>query len=206
MIKNIVSDLGNVLVTFRPAEFLESLKYSEIKRKTILAEIFGSNEWILLDKGDLTTKEAIELISERSSLTKAEIVEIFNRRFEILVPMGDNVKILPALKEQGFKLYFLSNFPVDLWEMAKERMEDVYSFLKYFDGGLISGEARCSKPDPHIYKLLLEKYSLRAEECLYIDDMEINVKTAEMIGMSGLTTFGSHELGELLRRTLHIAL
>lgn len=202
MIRNVIFDLGNVLVSFRPAEYLENQRYPEEKKKTILAEIFGSQEWLLLDNGDLTTAEAIELISKRSSLERAEIIEIFNNRFNILISIPGNLKILPELKKQGFRLYFLSNFPVDLWEMVNERLENEYSFFRYFDGGIISGEARYSKPDPRIYELLLEKYSLRAEECFYIDDIEVNVKAAESLGMRGITTYGSHDISELINTVI----
>jgi putative hydrolase of the HAD superfamily len=202
MIKNVIFDLGNVLVSFRPAEYLETQNYTEEKKKIILAEIFGSPEWLMLDNGDLTTREAISLIAGRSSLKRAEIDEIFDKRFEILVPINPNLKILPELKKQGLKLYYLSNFPLDLWEMVKERMEEEYGFFRYFDGGIISGEARFSKPDPQIYKLLLEKYSLNADECFYIDDIEINVRAAEKTGMTGLSTDGTHDLFELLKKTI----
>lgn len=202
MIKNVIFDLGNVLVSFRPAEYLTSQNYSESKKKIILSEIFGSLEWLMLDNGDLTTEDTIDLISKRSSLERHEIVEIFKNRFDILVPIPGNLKILPELKKQGFSLYYLSNFPVDLWEMVKIRMEKEFSFFKYFDGGIISGEARYSKPDPRIYQLLLEKFSLKADECFYIDDIEVNVKAAEAVGMKGMTTYGTHELFEMVKKNL----
>src|SRR5512133_2042801 len=106
MIKNVVFDLGNVLVSFRPSEYLTSQNYPVSKKKVILEEIFSSPEWLLLDNGDLTTPEAIELISKRSSLERHEIDEIFNNRFDILFPLPANLKILPELKKQGFRLYY----------------------------------------------------------------------------------------------------
>ena len=71
-----------------------------------------------------------------------------------------------------------------------EEVKTGYYFFKYFDGGVISAEAKASKPDPRIYNILLDKYSLIPEECLFIDDLEVNVKAAEETGMKGLVTHG----------------
>jgi len=186
MIKNIVFDLGNVLVSFKPAEYFDKKNYPPNIKETILADIFASKEWLMLDNGDISTREAIEGISIRSTLNKEEITHIFNLRSDLIFPIDQNVKVLPELKKKGFRLYFLSNFPMDIFEEVKTG----YYFFKYFDGGVISAEAKVSKPDSRIYRILLDKYSLIPEECLFVDDLEINVKAAEETGMKGLVTFG----------------
>jgi putative hydrolase of the HAD superfamily len=187
MIKNIVFDLGNVLISFKPAEYFEKNNYPQAIKATILADIFGSREWLMLDNGEISTQEAIEAISSRSSLKKEEIVHIFNLRTDLMFPLDPNVRILPGLKKRGFKLYYLSNFPSDIFEEVKSG----YYFFKHFDGGLISAEAKYSKPDRRIYEILTERYSLIPEECLFIDDLEINVMSAKAVGMKGLFTNGS---------------
>ena len=198
MIKNIVFDLGNVLINFRPSEFFDKKNYPENIKATILSDIFFSKEWAMLDNGEISTTEAIDAIALKSSLKKEEIAHIFNLRAELMFPLDTNVKLLPELKKRGFRLYFLSNFPIDLFEEFKAG----YYFFKYFDGGIISSEVKFSKPDSRIYEILLEKYSLIPEECLYIDDLEINVKAAEFAGMKGLVTFGSPEISNELEKAL----
>jgi len=198
MIKNIVFDLGNVLISFRPSEYLDKKDYPENIKAKILSDIFASNEWLMLDNGEINTRQAIKSIASKSSLNKDEIAHIFNLRNEIIFPLDQNVRLLPGLKEQGFKLYFLSNFPLDLFEEVKTG----YYFFKYFDGGVISSEAKVSKPDKRIYEILLEKYSLAADECLFIDDIEINVKSAELIGMKGLVTFGETGISAAIAKAL----
>lgn len=198
MIKNIVFDLGNVLISFRPSEFFDKKNYPENIKATILSDIFGSKEWAMLDKGEINTTEAIEAIALKSSLKKEEIAHVFNLRTELMFPLVPNVKLLPELKKRGFRLYFLSNFPMDIFEEIKTG----YYFFKYFDGGIISSEAKFSKPDSRIYEILLEKYSLIPKECLYIDDLKINVKAAEAAGMKGLVTFGSLEVYKELEKAL----
>lgn len=195
MIKNVVFDLGNVLISFKPSEFLDNLKYQDPLKQTILKDIFGSRHWLALDNGDLTTEETIEGVISESTLEKDVILEIFKRRGEILIPINSNLKLLPTLKKQGFRLYYLSNFPLDLWKQIRNGSHLYnYDFFSHFDGGLISAEARCSKPDPRIYTMLLDKYSLDPAECLFLDDMEVNVRGAESAGMKGMVTFGSHEI------------
>ncbi len=205
MIKNVVFDLGNVLISFRPSEFIDKCRYPEPVKSVILSDIFHSSYWMMLDNGDLTTEEAVEGIKGISSLEKAIIDEIFERRIEILIPIPSNIRLLPELKKQGYRLFYLSNFPNDLWLQVRNgpRSKD-YDFFKYFEGGLISAEARSSKPDPQIYNTLLEKYSLNPEECFYIDDIEVNVRSAVEKGMKGLTTFESHEIYEEVKRILGV--
>ena len=116
MIRNLIFDLGNVLISFKPSEFLKRKEYPENKINTILSDIFNGKEWAMLDNGDISTEEAIRSISGRSSLNMAETELIFNMRKEILYPIDDNVRLLPFLKKEGFGLYYLSNFLADLFE------------------------------------------------------------------------------------------
>ena len=111
MITNIIFDLGNVLLSWKPGEYLEKSGYDKDTVRKILNDIFISPEWLGLDNGDLTQEEAIEKISSRSSLEKDFISSLFNLRTKIIFPLTDNINLLPELKRKGFKLYFLSNFP-----------------------------------------------------------------------------------------------
>jgi putative hydrolase of the HAD superfamily len=198
MIKNIIFDLGNVLISFRPSEFFDTKGYPETIKSKILSDIFGSKEWLKLDNGEISTPEAIDAMSLKSSLKREEIAHIFHLRTEIMFPLDQNVRLLPELKKQGFRLYFLSNFPIDIFEEIKTG----YYFFRYFDGGVISSEVKFSKPDRRIYEILLEKYFLTAEESLFIDDIEINVRAAEASGMKGLITYGSEEISKELAAVL----
>ena len=198
MIRNIIFDLGNVLISFRPSEYLDKKEYSGTLKAKILSDIFHAREWLELDNGDITISEAIESIAERSSLTREEIAQIFNLRSDIMVPLDLNVNLLPELKKRGYSLYYLSNFPIDIFPEIKS----TYNFFSYFDGGVISAEVRHSKPERRIYEILLEKYSLKAEESLFIDDLEENVKTAKAIGMSTIFTQGSKEISGEVNRVL----
>jgi haloacid dehalogenase superfamily, subfamily IA, variant 3 with third motif having DD or ED len=192
MIRNIIFDLGNVLISFRPEEYLIKNNYPEAKRKIIHSDIFGSNEWLLLDNGDISTPEAIDSIAGKSSLRRQEIALIFNKRTEIMSAVDNNTKLVPGLKKVGYRLYYLSNFPADIFDEVKRS----YPFFKYFDGGIISAIVRYSKPNPEIFRLLLEKYGLNPSECFFIDDHEENILVAESIGMKGFCTSGSTNISD----------
>jgi putative hydrolase of the HAD superfamily len=200
MIRNIIFDLGNVLISFRPEEFLDINGYQENTKKAIINEIFKSREWQMLDNGDITTKDAIEGIAAKSSLKTEEIASVFNLRTKIMFPLTENTKLLPALRKHGFKLYYLSNFPDDIFDEVYKK----YDFFNYFSGGIISARVNASKPDLKIFRILLEKYSLSADESLFIDDSELNVKAAESFGMKAMHIQVPVDLREKIEKVLGI--
>jgi len=202
MIKNIIFDLGNVLISFIPSEYLKKRNYPSNIRNTIINDIFRSEEWKKLDNGDITVPEAIDSIALKSALNREEIALVFNFRTDIMFPLDDNVRLLPGLKKHGLRLFYLSNFPLDSFEEVKYD----YYFFRYFDGGIISAEVKLSKPDIRIYMHILNKYDLKPEECIYIDDIEENVVAAEKTGMLGLLTNGSVKIAAELGKVLNINL
>jgi FMN phosphatase YigB (HAD superfamily) len=201
MINNIVFDLGNVLISFKPDEYLKKISYPEEISKIILKDIFCSNEWQMLDEGSISITEAITSIALKSFLKRDEIIQIFNLRREIFTPLEKNVRIIPKLKEMGFRLYYLSNFPSDMFYKVKADN----SFFGYFDGGIISSEVRLLKPDVRIFNLLVKKLSLNPQDCLFIDDIKENILTAESIGMQGFHTSGSQDIAKDVFRKLGIS-
>lgn len=200
MIKNIVFDLGNVLISFKPEEFLDKAGYTNEAKKVIIRDIFKSNEWLMLDNGDISTTNAIERISEKSSLKTEEIASVFNFRTKIMYPIASNTKLLPGLKKHGFKLYYLSNFPDDLFDEVYNQ----YDFFKFFHGGIISSRVNASKPNKKIFEIFLDKYSLLASESLYIDDSEPNIRSAESLGMTGLFLPDPQDLLKKIRLILDL--
>lgn len=198
MIKNIIFDLGNVLLNWKPAEYLEKQNYSKLKKELILNDIFKSNEWLQLDNGDITTAEAIANIDLKSSLKRDEIDHIFKKRLDILYPLTENIKLLPLLKKKGFQLYYLSNFPLDLFE----EVQRIHDFFNYFDGGIISAKVKLSKPDIQIYKTLLDKYKILSKESLFIDDLLVNVLGARKLGIVSIHLEEPEKLPEYFKNII----
>jgi HAD superfamily hydrolase (TIGR01509 family) len=196
MIKNIVFDLGNVLLSWDPGEFLLKTGYDDETARHILNTVFRSQTWFSLDNGDISKEEAIEIMATASSLKRDEIASLFDLCTEIIFPISQNVKLLPELKKRGFNLYYLSNYPLEFFNETKK----LHDFFNYFDGGIISAEVRKSKPDPEIYKAFLDICQLNPAECLYIDDLEVNVGAAEASGMKVIHFNNSESLELILIR------
>jgi len=202
MIKAIIFDLGNVLINWKPAEFLRNTGYKEPEISLILNDIFYSQEWLKLDNGDITTQQAIKIIASKSVLPESKIRGIFDLRLKIISPIHYNTKILPELKKTGYSLYYLSNFPDDIFDEVRNK----YDFFKYFDGGEISARLNASKPDTRIFKIFLEKYTLNPDECLFIDDSDINAGSAEKLGIKAIHLERPDVLKVKLENSLNIKL
>lgn len=194
MYKNIIFDLGNVLLSFNPKEYLKS-KIEENRIERVFKEIFLSDEWIKLDEGTITEVEAIENISIRNEDYREDIKKAFENWYDILIPIDDTVNILKRLKEKGYKLYYLSNFH----DIAFKKMKEKYDFFNLFDGGVVSYEDKLLKPDERIYKTILNRYNLIAEESIFIDDTKINVKAAKEANIEGLVFENTNKLKEDLK-------
>jgi putative hydrolase of the HAD superfamily len=200
MISTIIFDLGNVLISWKPAEYFENNGYEKTRLETILNEVFHSPEWLMLDNGDLSLREAVDRIAAKSSLKKEEIRAIFDLRTKIIFPLHFNTKLLNGLKKHGFRLYFLSNFPDDIFDEIYHK----YDFFRQFDGGEISARVNASKPDERIFRILMEKHSLDAAGCLFIDDSHKNTVSAELLGMKAIHLEEPGMLREKLEAVLGI--
>ena len=159
MYKNIIFDLGNVLLDFNPREYLKS-KISDEKLEEVFKAIFSSEEWVMLDRGTITEKEAINNIINRNSTYINEINLAFDNWYDLLKPIEETVEILMSLKENGYKIYYLSNFH----ELAFGEVTKKNKFFELFDGGVVSYVEKLIKPEEDIYKLILERYKLNPNE------------------------------------------
>lgn len=195
MIKNIVFDIGKVLLEFEPLKYLNEKFDDSLIAERLHSGIFCSSEWIDLDKGVLTDEEAIEIFSDRHSDLKQYIAEIMKDWSNILVPIDGTVDILKTLKSKGYKIYLLSNFH----STAFQKIYEKYSFFKLSDGMIVSSKVNLLKPDREIYELLINSFSLKPEESLFIDDTLVNVKSAESLGFNVVCFQNSDKLNKELK-------
>jgi FMN phosphatase YigB (HAD superfamily) len=180
MIKNIIFDIGNVLLEFKPLDYLKRTFNDDDIEKLLYKEIFLGEEWLHLDRGILTQDEVINVISLKNPKNEVHIKKCMDNWIDILTPIEGTVKILSELKENGYKLYLLSNFHCLAFETVYSR----YDFFKYFDGGIISYKENLLKPESEIYSKLLDTYNLNGEECLFIDDTLVNIEAASRLGIN----------------------
>lgn len=179
--KNIIFDIGNVLLSFQPEEFL-SQYYDEDIMGDLMTIIFCSQEWIELDLGTMLIDEVIDKLTLSHPHYHEDITFVLKNWTQMLQPIQENIKIAYQLKEKGYSLYLLSNFHIE----AIQQMFDQYDFFHIFDGQVISGFEHIVKPDLQIYKTLLERYHLEAQESLFIDDILSYTNAAELVGIQGL--------------------
>jgi len=179
MIKNIIFDIGNVLLEFKPIDYLKRTFNDDKIEKLLYKEIFQSQEWIHLDRGILTQEQAVKIISLRNPDIEIHIKKCMDNWIDILTPIEGTVKIMNDLKEKGYNLYLLSNFH----SLAFETICSKYDFFKKFDGGIISYKENLLKPEAEIYTKLLDTYNLKADECLFIDDTIVNIEAADRLGI-----------------------
>lgn len=182
MIKNIIFDIGNVLLEFKPLDYLKNTFNDSNLEKLLYKEVFQCEEWLHLDRGTLTQDEVIKIISSRNPDHEVPIKICMDNWINILAPIEGTVKLLSELKEKGYKLYLLSNFH----SLAFQTVYSKYDFFKSFDGGIISYKENLLKPENEIYTKLLDTYNLNAEECLFIDDTLVNIEAADKLGIKTL--------------------
>lgn len=190
MIKNIVFDFGGVLVDWNPHYLFDSYLGSNDKADWFLSNIC-THTWIRqMDAGKTFDKGVEELAAQYPDWADA-IYTYRNRWREMisgLIPgMEDYVK---QLKHEGYHVYGLSNWVKETFDIV----EHEFSVFQELEGMVISGREGVIKPFPEIYQLLLTRYQLKADECVFIDDVLENVEGARAIGMQGILFRGLDDL------------
>lgn len=174
--------MGRVLVEFYPEDFLtkEGITDKE-ERELLLREIFHHEDWTNMDAGIMTEQEmydeAVKRIPEHLHQTAHNLIFDWN---DPIIPVKGMEDFVRECKEKGYGIYLLSNASV---------AQPVYWLRipghQYFDGTVVSALEKVMKPDVRIYQILLDRYGLKAEECLFIDDVQRNIAGAEKAGIRG---------------------
>lgn len=198
MIRNIVFDMGQVLIRFDRDYFIERLGITGEDKALLKRQVFLSLEWARMDRGSMTDAEAAQSVCKRlpehlhDAATK--LVGMWDRP---ILPVEGMYELVQELKENGYGIYLLSN--------ASLRQHDYWPRIeasRFFDGTLVSADEGVVKPQPEIYRLLLERFHLKAEECFFIDDVPANIEGAFYCGIPGTVFHGDTGL---LRQALRSA-
>ncbi|KLI14301.1 haloacid dehalogenase [Brachyspira hyodysenteriae] len=183
MIKNIVSDIGNVLYEFNVNEFMN--KYiDEEDREKFFQNSFSNKNWHLMDKGDLDFNDARKLFIDMNPKYQKIIDELFDTSLTLCLNKNhNNISLLKEYKNKGYDIYYLSNMPSETFEALRKETD-------FFDdtciGGVVSAHIKMIKPNKDIYEYFLNKFDLKADECLFIDDNINNVNAALDIGIKAV--------------------
>ncbi len=188
--KAVVFDLGGVLIDWDPRYLYRKLLADEAAVEEFLATVC-TPEWNAeLDRGRPFAEGVAELV-ERYPVHAAAITAYHERWSEMLGgDIGGSVELLAELRATGVPLYALTNWSAETFGIARERFE----FLSWFDGVLVSGEERMIKPDPAIFRLLLDRFGLDPQATLYVDDSPANVAAAGDLGFDAVRFTGPEQL------------
>ena len=199
MIRNMVFDIGNVLMDFRWKEYIRSLfGEDETLIQTINQGIWHNGCWAAMDKGEMDGAATLRSAVAFAPQYEKEIKLTLDRVALAFHKFGYAVPWLKELKRMGLNVYYLSNYSA--FSIAAN--PDVLNFIPYMDGGVFSFEVKAVKPDPEIYRCLCDKYDLKPEECLFTDDVPANVKGAQACGFQGIVFEGYEKTYPVIMKAL----
>lgn len=185
MIRNVIFDMGGVLILWDPARIIQRLGLPAEDGELLRREVFANAEWVSLDRGTLSESEALEIFRARlpERLHAAAERCVFWWKEE-LWPVPGMAELIGELDGLGYGIYLLSN--------ATSALHTYFPRIpgsEHFRGGLVSADWKLLKPQPEIYEKLFSECALRREECFFIDDAAPNVEGARRIGLPGTVFF-----------------
>ena len=178
MIKTVIFDIGNVLADFAWEPFYRSFGFEEEVFMKLAKATVKSPEWNEFDRGAWSTEEIIEAFIANDPDVEKEIRLVFQNLKGIVTKRDYAIQWIKHLKAEGLQVLYLSNFA----EITKEHCKDALDFMPYTDGGIMSYEVKLVKPDAAIYEALIEKYDLKPQECVFVDDTYPNIEAAVKLG------------------------
>jgi 2-haloacid dehalogenase len=179
-VTTVVFDIGNVLIEWDPRHLYRRIFATSEEMERFLATVCTSAWNLDLDRGKSFSEGVAELVDRFPH--HEEAIRAFDLRWDEMVPglVEGTLALMGRLEARGVPLYAITNFSAEKFEVARRR----FPFLDRFRGVVVSAHERRVKPDRRIFEILLERYGLRAEECLFIDDSAANVAGARAVGMS----------------------
>lgn len=198
MIKNIIFDMGNVLIEFKPELFLKRMGIvDENERNIIINNSVETQYWTDYDLGKTTIKKLTDkCLKKIPDHLKSDARELIRNWHAYAKPVEGMPELVLSLKRKEYKLYVLSNAGYNQPSYLK-------NFPYYsFDGKVVSAFYRSSKPNKKIYEILLKKYNLNKAECLFIDDIQENVNGANKAGIKAILFKDTETLKKQLEELL----
>jgi len=201
MIKNIVFDMGNVLIDYQPARLVAKLFTDSDKRALILNEVFQSPGWKELDRGNITFEDHYQNLVSRLPKYSEEIAWLIDNWHTDQPLIPGIYDLLKRLRAKSYNLFLLSNASKRFFTYAPEM-----GIFNLFKGISISAELNLLKPEKEIYDRFCQIYGLNPIECLFIDDQEENVTAAIKAGWHAVRFLNVNALHLDLERILNIHL
>jgi 2-haloacid dehalogenase len=186
----VVFDIGGVLLDWNPRHLYRKLFADQAEMEWFLAEVCSPAWHAPHDRGVSTAASCAELASRHPELS--ELIWAWSRRSEEMIGGVDagSVEVLRAVRETGLPCYALTNMEAETYPLRLKR----FSFLGWFDGTVVSGRERVAKPEPAIFRRLLDRFGLTPDTTLLIDDTKENLETAGKLGIQTVLFCSSRQL------------
>ncbi len=182
MIRNVIFDIGAVLIGFDWDAYMLHLFDDAETRAAVTAAMWHNEDWHELDRGAISLEEVLRLFTENAPEYADAIREALMRLGEAPTRQPYAIPWIESLKARGLCVYYLSNY----FEFLMQEAPQVLDFIPHTAGGVFSCQEKLLKPDPAIYRVLCERYGLEPSECVFIDDTQINIDAAIAFGMRGI--------------------
>jgi putative hydrolase of the HAD superfamily len=177
--RNVIFDLGGVVLEWNPDAILEGYYTDPQERAAMKTALFKHPDWLQMDRGTLTESEALARLQQRTGRPVAELSGLFDAVRGSLRPKADTLALLKSLARRDVPLYCLSNMPASTFAYLREQ----HAFWNVFKGIVISGEIKMAKPEREIFEYLLRRYALAAADTVFVDDHAPNIEAAQKVGL-----------------------
>lgn len=181
-VRNVIFDFGDVLVSWRPQEIIDSFYADPQLRESLRTHAFLHDDWRDMDRGLIDEPTLVRRFASRMRRPEAELAALFDHVRAKLVPIEPTVELLRDLHAAGFKVYGLSNMSEAIFAYLHGRHE----FFQLFHGIVVSAAVKLLKPEPGIYEHLRDRFAIDFGESVFIDDLERNVEGARRLGLPAI--------------------
>ncbi len=196
-IRNIVFDLGGVLLEWKPDQILARLYPEDPETQALVKkEVFQHPDWLALDKGTLDEERAVRLFQQRTGRPLSEMTVLMDTVRETLIPIQPTFALLEELSKEGMNLYCVSNMQINVFAYLQKR----YDFWGKFKGLVISAHVRMIKPDAEIFHHLFSRFGLAPSASVFIDDHLPNVESARRLEMQAILFQGADDCRRQLQQ------
>ena len=191
MIKNLVFDLGNVLIEWNSEKILTYFEPEKERRQVLRQVIFESGVWHQTDRGERSLKEACEEVLAQLDVSYHSAVKnILYHWYEVVHVYSGLQERIRLWSDQGYRIYILSTTCEIFYHIEKAGLLPIYPLLS---GYILSSEVGVVKPEAEIYQKLLKKYNLNPVESVFIDDIQANLDTAAELGFETILSTSETE-------------
>ncbi|EGD28476.1 hypothetical protein HMPREF9381_2192 [Streptococcus sanguinis SK72] len=191
MIKNLVFDLGNVLIEWNSEKILTYFEPEKERQQVLRQVIFESGVWHQTDRGERSLKEACEEVLAQLDVSYHSAVKnILYHWYEVVHVYSGLQERIRLWSDQGYRIYILSTTCEIFYHIEKAGLLPIYPLLS---GYILSSEVGVVKPEAEIYQKLLKKYNLNPVESVFIDDIQANLDTAAELGFETILSTSETE-------------